>query len=84
MSARHKRINDLRMLGSVLQHQQRSINDVLLRITYADGSPSVVEYASPGRAAYMLNRYTPERYIADPEKAYAMVRKVEIKERKAG
>lgn len=41
---------------------QRSTEDVLLRITYRDGR-SVIRYASPGRAAYMLERYRRSRFV---------------------
>ena len=69
---------DLRNVHFPLQDGQRSTEDVLVRITYRDGRPSVVEYASPGRALYMLERYSRERYINDSS-TYAMVERVQPK-----
>lgn len=43
---------------------QRATDDVLVRITYRDGRPSVIQYASRGRAAMMLERHSRERFIA--------------------
>lgn len=42
---------------------QRAIDDVLVRINFRDGRPSTVQYASKGRAAYLLTRYSREAFI---------------------
>jgi hypothetical protein len=62
-------------IANPLHKGQRSIDDVLVHITYRDGSPSVTQYASPGRAAMMLKRYSRARYIADSS-TFALVEKV--------
>jgi hypothetical protein len=67
--------SELLNITNPLHKGQRSINDVLVRITYRDRRPSVVQHASPGRAAMMLERYSRARYIADSS-LFAMVERV--------
>lgn len=75
MSRRAAIADTLRNVHHPLTNNQRSTADVLVKITFADGSDTV-EYASPGRAEYMLARYTPEAYAENPEKAYAKVERI--------
>lgn len=51
--------------GKRLEDGQRATDDMLLRIVYRDGT-SVIEYASRGRARYMLERYTRAAMIDNP------------------
>ena len=69
---RHRPQRELLNVHHTLSGRQRSFEDVLVQITFADGTVTT-EYASPGRAEYMLARYTPARFEADPTEAYAKV-----------
>ena len=78
--ARHRKrrlapVDALRLVNSRVGDHQRSVDDVLVRIVFADQRPDRVEYASPGRAEYMLTRYSKERFVASPA-PYAYVERI--------
>lgn len=72
---RHQPVDRARVVHHVLTNGQRATDDVMVEITFRETGETTRQYASSGRAAYML-----QRYGVGANHPYAEVRRVELEE----